>query len=93
MPELRFVVRWPDGTRETCYSPSTVVREHFDAGTLYPIGEFLSRSRAALTAASDRVKAIYGTPCSLALGQLARIESTTARYSADTHVLFESFKE
>ena len=30
MPELRFVLRWPDGTWETCYSPSTVVRDHFD---------------------------------------------------------------
>jgi uncharacterized repeat protein (TIGR04042 family) len=64
MPELCFVLRWPDGTRETCYSPSTVVRDHFEPGTLYPLPDFLARSRAALTAASDRVKAIYGTPCS-----------------------------
>jgi uncharacterized repeat protein (TIGR04042 family) len=93
MPELRFVLRWPDGTRETCYSPSTVVRDHFDPGTLYSLADFLSRSRAALTAASDRVKAIYGTPCPRALGQLARIERATAGFSTDTQVLFESFKE
>jgi uncharacterized repeat protein (TIGR04042 family) len=93
VPELRFVLRWPDGTRETCYSPSTVLRDHFEAGTLYSITEFLSRSRAALTAASDRVREVYGTSCSLALGQLARIESTAARYPTETHVLFESFKE
>jgi uncharacterized repeat protein (TIGR04042 family) len=93
MPELRFVLRWPDGTRETCYSPSTVVRDHFEPRTLYPLAEFLSRSRAALTAASERVKAIDGTPCSRALGQLARIECAAARYSTDTQVLLESFKE
>ena len=92
MPELRFVLRWPDGTWETCYSPSTVVRDHFP-GTLYPLADFLARSRAALTAASDRVEAIYGTPCSRALSQLARIECATAGFSTDTQVLFESFKE
>lgn len=93
MPELRFVLRWPDGTRETCYSPSTVVRDHFEPGTLYPLADFLSRSRAALTAASDRVASIHGTPCSRALSQLARIECATARFSTDTQVLFESFEE
>ena len=93
MPELRFVVRWPDGVREMCYSPSTIVRDHFEAGAAYPMAEFLGRSRAALMAASDRVRAIYGSPCSLALGQLARIEATAARYPSETTVLFESFKE
>jgi uncharacterized repeat protein (TIGR04042 family) len=93
MPELRFVIRWPDGTRESCYSPSTIVRDHFEVGTLYPVTEFLSRSRAALTAASDRVRKVYGSPCSLALGQLVRIESAAAHYSTETYVLFESIKE
>jgi uncharacterized repeat protein (TIGR04042 family) len=93
MPEVRFVLLWPDGSWETCYSPSTVVREHFEPGTLYPLADFLSRSRVALTAASDRVKAIYGTPCSRALNQLARIECATARFPTNTHVFFESFKE
>jgi uncharacterized repeat protein (TIGR04042 family) len=93
MPELHFTIRWPDGTAETCYSPSTIVRDHFTAGTRYSIPEFLARSRVALTAASDRVRAIYGAPCSLALGQLARIETTATRHAASTEVLFESFQE
>jgi uncharacterized repeat protein (TIGR04042 family) len=93
MPELRFVLRWPDGTQETCYSPSTIIRDHFTSGENYLLPEFLARSRAALTAASDRVQAIYGTPCSLALGQLARIEATVARYPTTSEVLFEKFKE
>jgi len=93
MPELRFVLRWPDGTRETCYSPSTVIRDHFAAGATYPVTEFVSRACAAMHAASDRVQALYGRPCSLALGQLARIEASAARYPADATVVFESYKE
>jgi uncharacterized repeat protein (TIGR04042 family) len=93
MPELHFTIRWPDGTAETCYSPSTIVRDHFAPGTRYSMPEFLARSRIALTAASDRVRAIYGTPCSLALGQLTRIETTATRYATSTEVLFESFRE
>jgi uncharacterized repeat protein (TIGR04042 family) len=74
MPEMRFIVTWPDGQDEECYSPSLVIRDYFNEGERYPLPEFLSRSREALTIASDRVKARYGYACSLALGQLARIE-------------------
>ena len=95
MPELRFVLCWPDGTRETCYSPSTAVREHFTPATRYPLAEFVARSRNALTAASERVRVRYGAPCSLALGQLACIEATASRFadSPDAHVVFEKFQE
>jgi uncharacterized repeat protein (TIGR04042 family) len=93
MPELRFSITWPDGAAETCYSPSTVIRNHFTPGTTYPLPDFLARSRAALTAASNRVRQIHGSPCSLALGQLARIETTAARYAPTDHVKFISFKE
>ena len=93
MPELHFSICWPDGTTESCYSPSTIVRDYFVTDTNYPMVEFLSRSRAALSAASDRVREKYGAPCTLALGQLARIEATAARYAADSQVVFQSFKE
>ncbi len=93
MPELRFAITWPDGMTETCYSPSTIIRDHFTPGARYRMAEFLARCRTALTAASDRVKAIHGRPCSLALGQLARIEATAARYDSTTEVLFHSFQE
>jgi uncharacterized repeat protein (TIGR04042 family) len=93
MPELHFSIRWPDGTAETCYSPSTIVRDHFVPGTHYPVTEFLARSRTALTAASDRVRQRYGAPCSLALAQLARFETIGSRYDHTAQVLFESFKE
>ena len=93
MPELHFAIRWPDGTKETCYSPSTIIRDHFTPGTHYQLPEFLTRSRNALMAASDRVRQRYGSPCSLALGQLARIEATATRYADTTEILFESFRE
>ena len=93
MPELNFLISWPDGTTELCYSPSTIVRNYFDSETSYPISEFLTRCRTALTAASNRVRQIYGAPCSLALGELARIEATAARYDPNAEIYFRSFKE
>jgi uncharacterized repeat protein (TIGR04042 family) len=80
MPEMRFVIRWPDGLRESCYSPSLVIRDFLREGDNYPVSDFLQRSREALQIASDRVKAKYGYPCSLALGQLARIEATATQF-------------
>jgi uncharacterized repeat protein (TIGR04042 family) len=81
MPEMRFLIRWPDGTPESCYSPSLVVKEHLSVGESYELGDFLTRSREALTIASERVRQRYGHACSLALGQLARIEVTAAQFS------------
>jgi uncharacterized repeat protein (TIGR04042 family) len=83
MPEMRFLIRWPDGRGESCYSPSLVVTEHLEEGASYPLDEFLRRSRTALLIASDRVKAKYGRPCSLALGQLASLERTAADFADD----------
>ena len=63
MPEMRFLIRWPDGTRETCYSPSLVIRDYFVPGETYALADFLALSRTALAIASDRVKAKCGAPC------------------------------
>lgn len=93
MPEIRFKVQWPDQSEETCYSPSLVVKQYFTPDTDYALGDFVERSQTALTIASDRVKAKYGFPCGLALGQLDRIQSTAARYAPDTTVKFVEFLE
>jgi uncharacterized repeat protein (TIGR04042 family) len=84
MPEMRFVIAWPDGEEETCYSPSLVIKDFLVEGETYPLPDFLDRSRQALTIASERVEAKYGFPCSLARGQLARIEAGAARFSSGT---------
>lgn len=80
MPEMRFRIAWPDGGEEDCYSPSLVVCDYFAEGVAYPRDDFMGRARAALTTASDRVAAKYGRPCSLALGQLARLEAGATRF-------------
>src|SRR5260370_20318734 len=72
MPETRFLIRWPDGSPESCYSPSLVIEDYLAAGQTYPLADFLALSRTALALASDRVKAKYGAPCRRARARLAR---------------------
>ncbi|HTZ01051.1 MAG TPA: MSMEG_0570 family nitrogen starvation response protein [Xanthobacteraceae bacterium] len=95
MPEMRFVIRWPDGRAESCYSPSLVIKDYFAPGQSYALGDFLARSRTALDIASERVKARYGYRCSRAGAQLARIETAAATFAAtpDARVVVEAFEE
>jgi uncharacterized repeat protein (TIGR04042 family) len=95
MPEMYFRILWPDGRRETCYSPSLVIKDYFAPGARYPLGDFLDRSRTALRVASDRVQAKYGRPCPRALGQLARLEAAGEAFTAqaDAQVTVEGFDE
>ena len=78
MPEMHFIVRWPDGAEMRCYSPSLIVREYLEVGRSYPVGDFLERSRTMLHIASERVRAKYGFACSAALDQLATLEERAA---------------
>jgi uncharacterized repeat protein (TIGR04042 family) len=80
MPEMRFQIEWPDGSQAVCYSPSLIVKEYFTPNQSYDLSDFVARSQTALTIASDRVKAKYGFPCGLALGQLQEIEATATKY-------------
>ncbi len=81
MPELRFQIEWPDGSQELCYSPSLVIKDYFTPEQAYELEDFVARSRTALNTASDRVQAKYGMPCSLALGQLSKIEQKAMQYA------------
>jgi uncharacterized repeat protein (TIGR04042 family) len=80
MPEMRFEIEWPDGTRENCYSPSLVIKDYLAPGTVYTLAEFLQRGRTALQTASARVQEKYGFPCARALGQLRQIETVASRF-------------
>jgi uncharacterized repeat protein (TIGR04042 family) len=80
MPEMRFRISWPDGSTESCYSPSLIIKDYFAVGQTYPLPDFLARSSTALTTASERVRAKYGYPCSRALAQLARIETAAQQF-------------
>lgn len=93
MPEMHFVVRWPDGGEMRCYSPSLVVREYLEVGRAYSLGDFLTRSRTMLHIGSERVRAKYGYACSAALDQLAAIEeraAASAEAGTVTVVAFET---
>jgi uncharacterized repeat protein (TIGR04042 family) len=81
VPEVWFKVAWPDGKRERCYSPSTVVHQHLRPGQRYPLPDFLERARAALHAASARVEAKFGFRCTSAQDQLDRIEQTAHAFA------------
>ena len=95
MPEINFQIQWPDGTQQSCYSPSLVVKQYFTPGEEYQLTEFVAKSRTALNIASDRVKEAYGFPCSRALGQLKQIESKASEYHklSEPKVLFVDFQE
>ncbi len=87
MPEMHFLVRWPDGRELRCYSPSLVIEEHLETGAHYPVAEFVRRSSEALAIASARVQAKYGMACSRALGQRAEIERRAAGFPQDDAVV------
>ena len=81
MPEVFFKVEFPDGATKECYSPSSVVRQYFAEGEQMPVGEFVRRSRKALTEASERVRAKFGFGCSSAAAQLSEIEQWSRSYA------------
>jgi uncharacterized repeat protein (TIGR04042 family) len=91
VPEVRFEVQWPDGSTQSCYSPSLIVEEYFSVGNVYPVTEFVRLSREALGIASDRVQAKYGFPCSRAAAALADIEHAAARFPAPGDVTIRAF--
>lgn len=83
MPETTFRIRWPDGAEEDCYSPSTIIHEHLEAGKLYTMDEFHARSRTALDHAARRVEAKYGFRCSAADAQAAKLARAVTRYKPE----------
>jgi uncharacterized repeat protein (TIGR04042 family) len=80
MPETYFTLRWPDGSEERCYSPSSVITQFLKPGQSYALADFQNRARAALTQASARVEAKYGFACSSAMAQLDQIEARITRF-------------
>jgi uncharacterized repeat protein (TIGR04042 family) len=92
MPEMHFVIRWPDGDELRCYSPSLVVREYLEVGRSYPLADFVDRSRRMLQVASERVRAKFGFYCSAAMDQLETIEARAAACDRAASVTVVSFE-
>ena len=80
MPVVHFEVVWPDGKTEACYSPSSVIKEHFVEGEIYPLNNFLTVCETALNAASARVGERFGFACSSAMDQLSVIKTRCASF-------------
>jgi uncharacterized repeat protein (TIGR04042 family) len=93
MPAMHFHLRWPDASETRCYSPSLVIKDHFAPGTRYPLVQFVPQMREALGIASERVRAKFGYACSMALDQLAQIESIAARFDGRAEVEMLGFEE
>jgi uncharacterized repeat protein (TIGR04042 family) len=93
MPAMHFKLRWPDEREMRCYSPSLVIKDHFTAGARYPLPIFMTSVRVAMHSASERVRAKFGFACSMALDQLAEIESTASQFSDQSVVEVIAFEE
>ncbi len=85
MPDLTFRIKWPDGTEDSCYSPSSVVTQFFSEGETYPLEGFLGICDKAFEAASERVRAVYGYPCSRAALQLHQLKTRAAPFRSLPH--------
>jgi uncharacterized repeat protein (TIGR04042 family) len=80
MPEMRFLIEWPSGEQQTCYSPSLVVKEHLEVGGSYEVDDFAARCQTALAIASERVREKFGFPCTMAQTEASRIAREAARF-------------
>ncbi|MCJ2069521.1 MSMEG_0570 family nitrogen starvation response protein [Methylobacterium sp. J-030] len=92
MPEMHLHIRWPDGRREACSSPSLVVTAFLTVGESYALDDVVEKTRTALTIASERVRAKYGFACTSAMARLARIETAATRQDPGGRVTVETFE-
>lgn len=81
MPDVLFDVRWPDGSTQSFYSPSTIVKDYFEPGADYTLEEFVSRTRECMQLADERVRAKYGIGCSESAMTLAGVEYGVRRFA------------
>ncbi|GEL21896.1 hypothetical protein PSU4_08500 [Pseudonocardia sulfidoxydans NBRC 16205] len=81
MPDVVFDVRWPDGSTQSFYSPSLIVKDYFEAGAQYTLDDFVARTREAMRLADERVRAKYGMGCSESAMTLAGVEYGARRFA------------
>ena len=83
VPEVLLTLEWPDGQSSELYSPSTVIYDYLRPGESLPVAELGTRARAALSEASERVRARYGFACTRTDEEQRRLEPWLARFAAD----------
>ncbi|MFB9252747.1 MSMEG_0570 family nitrogen starvation response protein [Sphaerisporangium melleum] len=89
---MYFQVRWPDGSRSRCYSPSLVIADFLRPEQSYPVTEFVDLSGRALRIAGERVREKYGFFCTSASQQIAEIEDKAAGFAGEGSVTVERFE-
>jgi uncharacterized repeat protein (TIGR04042 family) len=92
MQGILFDVRWPDGSLTTFYAPSSIVRMILQADRTYAIDELLTRSRAALGAASERVRLLQGEPSERAAVSLADLVSRAHAFGMQDRARIEGVR-
>jgi putative flavoprotein involved in K+ transport len=94
MPEVHFTLRWPDGSAQRCVSPSRTIERALTEGARYPCAELLGRTRSALEAGGERVRAKYGFACSAAVAQIEDLDAAARRLAvpADAIVSVERLR-
>ena len=92
MPVMHFRVRWPDDSETNCYSPSLIIKDYFEEGKLYPLADFLQRSRAALDIASGFVigKCYKRHRAAEFLDFLKQIDRAIP-YGLDVHIVLDNY--
>jgi len=90
MPAMHFIVRWPDGSKETCYSPSTAIEKYLKVQHPYTVAEFVNVTQRALAEASERVKEKFGFHCSSAMDQSAAINLKAIQFAPELSVIVEA---
>lgn len=89
MPAMHFTVRWPDDSRENCYSPSTAIEKWFEIDKVYSVEEFTQLAQQALNEASERVAAKFGYYCSSAQDQSSAIQQKAKQFASTAPVVIE----
>lgn len=89
MPEVVLELRWPDGEASSFYSPSTVVYEFLKPGDRLSIAELEQKGLAALSEASERVRARYGFACTRTHEEALKLRKRVAQYNSTETVEVE----
>lgn len=92
MPAMHFTVRWPDGSKDQCYSPSTAIEKYFVINQSYPLEEFVRLAVTALDEASRRVEAKFGYFCSSAMDQSQAIQHKAQQFAVADAVVVEKIE-
>ena len=92
MPVTYINIEWPNNETDKVYSPSSVVKEYFNASESLTIPDFLNACNQSLEIASERVRKKYGYACTSAQSESQRIKNKCKNFTANEMVKIISIK-